>query len=229
MKTTTAVTLLILCFNGLFAQVPGSTIYSIVNGNQVSIYQVNARQNCGFSPGLKHVIITDSIINWYQVDTLGIFYGCFCYFDYSVNIDSLNPGNYTANIYSAYHLPNSSDTLYQGSTTFTIEGPVIFDSIVHLTTHASACHEYNSVRNDLPFTEQFNVVSNSNGLLIENKGYGKITKIILSNLSGQEVFRKTYGQASHIQLPVSFLNKGVYIISIFDEYYKIGYRKVVVL
>lgn len=228
MKTILVIAIFTICLQGLFAQDPTNTIYPIVNGNQVSIHQDNSYHNCGFSPGLEHVIINDSIINWYQVDTLGIYYGCMCFFDYAVNIDSLNPGNYTVFVHSVYPVYNISDTTYEGSTTFTIEGQVRCDSILQLTSYASACHVNTGLENDHPDDEQFVIVSNANVLSIGNKGSRRITKVLLSNLSGQVVLKKDYISSLEIQLSTSFLKKGIYVISIYDEHNNVENRKVVI-
>lgn len=217
-----------ICFHGLFAQNPGSIFYAVVNGNQVSIHQDNAHHNCGFLPGLENVTITDSIINWYQIDTLGISYGCTCYFDYSVSIDSLNPGNYTVMVYSVFDLSYGTSTIYEGTTSFSIGGQTTCNNNFQLSSNASECHEYTGLKIDPPMDVSYVIVHNANGLSIRNKGSGKIIKVVLSNLSGQVVLKNAYSASSEIQLSASSLKKGVYVISIYDERNTIENRKVVI-
>lgn len=217
-----------ICSLGVSAQYQSDTIYPIVYGNQVSIHQDNAHRNCGFQPGLKHITIDDSIIKWYQVDTIGIFYGCLCFFDYSVTIDSLNPGSYTALVYSVYHTPDWSDTTYEGITTFTIIGQPECDSIVQLSSFASACHEYDGLKENRPLGLKYTIICNANGISINSKGTGRINRVAISNLSGQEVFRKIVEPAPVIQLQTPMLNKGIYIISVSDNHGVTENQKIVV-
>jgi len=228
MKALILIAIFSIYFQKVSAQVPSDTIYPIVNGNQVSLHQDNAHHNCGFQPGLKHITVNDNIINWYQVDTIGIFYGCLCFFDYSVTIDSLNPGNYTAFVYSVYNAPTSQDTTYEGVTSFTIFGQPECDSILQLLSHASACHEYDALKEKPAIEKKYSIISGANGLFIINKGTGKIVKVVLTNLSGQEMLRKVYEPASEIQLPASMLRKGVYIISISDNHGETENHKVAI-
>jgi hypothetical protein len=230
MRSFILTVVLSICFQGLFAQDNEfDTIYPIVSGNQVSIHQDNAYQNCGFRPGLEHITINDSIINWYQVDTIGMFFGCRCWFDYSVNIDSLNPGTYTVFVYSCYNSPSWSDSTYEGSTQFTIEGPQTkCDSILHLSSTATPCHEYTALKFIQPVDEQYSIKYNTDKLSVVTKG-PKIIKVILSNLSGQEVIGVKYNSATEIQLSISSLKKGVYIISLFDNYNIRVNRKLAIL
>ncbi len=227
MKTTLLIAVFGLYFLGLFAQ-PPTTIYAVVNGNQVSIHQVNAYHNCGFSPGLNNITMNDSVINWYQYDTLYIIYGCMCFFDYMVSIDSLNPGTYTVDVYSGYVLPSGTYPHYEGSTTFVIGAPAGCDSILKLSSSASLCHPFNSLRKPEPYEERYSVLYKSDMLIITNKGSGVIAKVVLSNLAGQEVLRKVCNTASDVQLSTSFVKKGVYIISLFDDHGAIENHKVVV-
>lgn len=211
MKRIILIAALIICFQQLFAQYDYDAIYAIVTGNQVSIHQDNAYHNCGFAPGLEHITINDYIINWYQVDSIGILYRCMCFFDYSVTIGPLNPGNYTVFVYSVYTSTGLSDSTYEGSAFFTIEGQYRGDSIIQLTSHASECQ--GSI---LPADDQYIIENNSSGLSVICIGSGKIIKVELTNLSGQGVLRKAYNSESEILLPISALKKGLYIISLYD-------------
>ena len=84
------------------------------------------------------------------------------------------------------------------------------------------------MENDLPVDEQFVIVSNANVISIGNKGSRRITKVLLSNLSGQVVLKKDYISSLEIQLSTSFLGKGIYVISIYDEHNNVENRKVVI-
>lgn len=212
--------------SGLLAQVPSDTIFSIVNGHQVSIHQNNAYHNCGFSPGLKHVVINDSVVNWYQVDTLYIFYGCMCFFDYSVSIDTLKAGTYIANVYSVYNTPDIHDTSYQGSTSFTIFEQNQCDEAIKLLSTKSDCHQYNALKKQFAFEDLFKIHIGQDWFSINSVGLLSIANISLFNLSGQLVLSEKFDFATETRMSTSSLTKGIYILSITDQQKNIYYKKI---
>jgi hypothetical protein len=232
MKNLFLLIVLFITCEGLFAQPLWDTIYAVVNRNQVTIHQDDARQNCGFQPLLENITMeNDSVLSWYQVDTTGIYYGCMCFFDYSITIDSLNPGNYTVLVYSAYNLgaSPSSDTTYQGSAIFTIEEQANCDNILQLSSIVGICHEYDGLKEKIPLKEEYIISTNIDRITITILGTRRINKAVISNLSGQKIFQECYSSESEIQIPTTSIEKGIYIISLFDSDNRLVNKKVAII
>ena len=101
----------------LFAQRDGN-IFAEVDSNYVTLWQTNTSRNCGCYYTMD--VTTENLqIDWYQIN-IGDGAFCMCNFDLSVTIGPLLPGNYNTDVFSRELSP---DTIYQGSTSFTIETP----------------------------------------------------------------------------------------------------------
>ncbi|MCP4710286.1 MAG: hypothetical protein GY869_16815, partial [Planctomycetes bacterium] len=79
-------------------QARADSISSIVQGDTATIWHTDTYRNCG-SLFTMDVQISDNLITITEVDT-GEAMFCMCYFDLSVTIGPLEPGDYTAEIYS---------------------------------------------------------------------------------------------------------------------------------
>jgi hypothetical protein len=211
-----------------FAQQNYDTIYAVVNGNQVSIHQDNAQHNCAFTPIPGNLTLNGYAINWYQVDTIGMIAVCGCFFDYSVDIDSLPQGNYTVNVYSAINSLFTPDTVYEGSAHFTVNGPYQCDNSLELSSYNGPCHEYDGIKKHDRGNDYYIITQNPAGMAITGMGSEQISSVILSNLSGQEVLRNNYDPASVVYVSTSGLSKGFYIITINDGQKAKTNRKVVI-
>lgn len=136
---------------GQFTDYTGGTLSTTVNGSSVKLQQDTAWRNCG-SDYDQQISIHGDTITWLQVD-FGFSYGCTCFFNYSVTIDSLPDGDYTAMVWYTLvsnalvfdsttgtwgysHVPR--DTTYAGTTVFSISGGII-STPVHSSSYASAC------------------------------------------------------------------------------------------
>jgi hypothetical protein len=214
MKALLFIAALGICSLG-FAQQDVDTMYAIVNGNQVSIHQDNAGHNCAFTPIPDNVAVNGNVINWYLVDTIGMIAVCECYFNYAVDIDSLSPGDYTVNLYSAIHSPYTPDSVYEGSAQFTIAGPYQCDNSFQLSSYVGPCHEYNGIMQH--GTDQYSIRQYPGGLMIVSNGAATINRVVMSNLSGQEVLKNDYNAASEIYLSAEACEKGFYIIKVYDS------------
>ena len=121
MKNVTKSLSFVLLFT--FVTIPGvglaqtDSIYVDIQGDTATIYHTQTYRNCGALFNMD-VQMADNHITITEIDT-GASADCMCYFDLSVTIAPLDPGYYTADIYS---LELWGDTLYWGSTSFTIEG-----------------------------------------------------------------------------------------------------------
>lgn len=199
------VSIALLSISG-FSQNVADSIYAVVNGNQVTIYQDDATRNCGFLPNLENAYLQDGNLKWYQVDVSGEVYGCECLFDYSVSIDSLNPGTYNVGVYYVYF----SDTIFEGTTSFTIESQYPCDNVLELSSYAGTCQV--AVK-EIP-TDNLVIMNTSDVLSISLHSTEKITRASLSNISGQKIYAKSYTSGNEIHIPTSSFKPGIYVISI---------------
>lgn len=189
-----------------FSQSVSDSIYAVVNGNQVTIYQDDATRNCGFLPNLENLYVHDGVINWYQVDVSGMVFGCECLFDYSISIDSLNPGTYNVGVYYVYF----SDTTFEGTTSFTVESQFLCDDVLELSSYAGTCE----VAVDKIPTENLFIMNSDDAISISLNSNEKITKASISNISGKTIFSKDYSSAAEIYIPTGSFQWGIYIVSI---------------
>lgn len=203
-----ALTISLLAIYGYSQSIPDS-VYAVVSGSQVTIYQDNAFRNCGFQPNLENIVFQDGVMKWYQVDQSGEYYGCMCTFDYSVSIDSIMPGTYDVEVYFVYF----SDTTYDGSTSFTVTSPILCDDNLELSSYAGTCEV--SV-DDLP-TENLLIETSAEGLAISMKSNEKIFKSCVSTMSGRVVFTKNNPAGNKIFIPASSYIPGIYIVSIVTD------------
>ena len=194
--------------NTLTAQFLPNAIYTEVIRNQVTIHQTDAERNCCFLPDLENLVLSGNTISWYQTDTMGVYCGCECFFDYSVTIDSLNPGNYSAMVYSVY----MSDTIFEGSVDFTISSQIECDQNLLLSSIASICHESTSTED--VSTEEFVVQVSPDYISVSSTPEERILKIKLYSISGQDVNCKVSGSNTEAIVHISSLPEGVYIMSL---------------
>ncbi|MFH1118835.1 MAG: T9SS type A sorting domain-containing protein [Bacteroidota bacterium] len=162
-------------------------------------------------PDLENITIQHGIISWYQSDTMGIYCGCNCYFDYSVTIDSLNPGNYTAMIYSVYF----SDTTFSGASNFTIASHVQCDNNIQMSSDASICHLPTLIR-DIP-KDNLIILNGSDYITVSTSSDEKILKISLISITGKEVYRTESESFTELLIPVESLTKGIHILTIVTD------------
>lgn len=227
MKALTLIAAMCICSSG-FAQWNPDTAYAIVNGNQVSLHQDNVANNCAFTPIPDNVAINGNLIDWYLVDTIGMIAVCECYFNFSLDIDSLSPGDYTVNLYSAILSPFTPDTSYGGSIHFTITAPHQCDNSFQLASVNGPCHEYDGIKKHPGNRDQYSISQYPGGLSVAGKGAAKISRVVMSNLSGQEVLTGEYDSLPEIRLSTTALGKGFYIITIYDNSRKVMNRKVAI-
>ena len=115
-----------------------------VQGDTVILCQDTALRNCGALYQMKTWLAGD-VLYWYQTDT-GVTFGCLCFFNLSVSVDSLNPGNYTARAYYTQYPdwgPPFPDTVYAGSVGFTVTKPGNYAIPGWVGQEQSDCFELN--------------------------------------------------------------------------------------
>ena len=91
-----------------------------VKGDTVVLKDDSAYRNCGAHYSMEFSYISGGTYRWTQRDIGSVAY-CYCNFDLSLTIDSLEPGYYTVNTY--YTNAGSSQLKYVGTITFTISKP----------------------------------------------------------------------------------------------------------
>jgi hypothetical protein len=110
------------------------SIYATVQGDTATIWHTQTHRNCG-SEFYMDVTLDDYHLTVTEIDT-GEYALCDCYFDLYVTIAPLSPGTYTVDVFG-------TDTLYGtywGSTTFTIGGAALRDSVTIIDQDQSECY-----------------------------------------------------------------------------------------
>ncbi len=130
--------LILICIASscLLATAQNGTIYAEVKEDTVTLWQTGAERNCA---ALYEMIVSldDFRLQWLQRDTGGLV-NCMCTFDLSVTVASLAPGTYLADV---YHTEIAGpDTIWDGSTTFVIEGPEFRDPVNMIAAFQSECY-----------------------------------------------------------------------------------------
>lgn len=132
---------LFLFANFLLAQ--NDSIYVVVDGPNATIWQTNTQRNCGAIYQMD--IVSDAYnISWYQIDTGATAY-CICNFDLSVTIGPLEGGEYFVDVFST-DVAFPGDTIFQGTTSFTIGGRNVEDKINIIDEYQSDCYNYVNIK-----------------------------------------------------------------------------------
>jgi hypothetical protein len=97
------------------------SIYAITESDSVKIYHDCSLRNCGLNIAMD-VQINGNVITITETNEYGDQALCDCFFDFSVSINELLPGNYTAEIYAIDRPTQPENVDYYGSVEFTIEG-----------------------------------------------------------------------------------------------------------
>jgi|WetSurMetagenome_2_1015567.scaffolds.fasta_scaffold280559_2 hypothetical protein len=95
-----------------------SSLFAVVNENNVTIWETSVRRDCGASY-VMGIDLDSNNMTWWQHDD-GVFVTCLCYFDLAVYYGPLEPGDYNVDVY--YTSAEIPGVTYDGSTTFTIQG-----------------------------------------------------------------------------------------------------------
>jgi hypothetical protein len=211
------------------------SLFTIVDGNIVTIWDMHAHRNCAATYRME-VTQDNQSINWIQRDT-GTYAYCYCTFDYSITFGPLDPGSYTAFV---YYTESGETTLnIVDAVLFTIEGPITDTSSV-FTPFSSVCggahlglNEAGKNKGDFvgqnfpnPFSYQTTIplkmISPQSMLLIYNSMGAIVRKIALSNNSGKEVTISRLDDNGH-RLP-----PGIYFYSI-QSPFPAGFHRMVVV
>ena len=170
----------VLCYS----QFNQNSLYAVVDGNTVTLYDQGAYRNCC---AVYEMILTleDEQLTWMQQSAGEICY-CMCYFDLQATTGPLEAGSYVTDVY--YNDIPGEEPVFVGSIDFTIEMPAKADTLEVLDFYQSNCYYL------VPFDE--NKVSENTINCYPNpaEGYMKIkcrvnaaADIRILNILGQEV------------------------------------------
>jgi hypothetical protein len=206
MKNIYILLLALFILNIADAQPVTGHLYGVVNGSNVILKLDTASRNCG-AEYVQYFVLNPHTcqIDWYQIDT-GQIFGCSCWFNYSIKIDSLPVGWYTANNYYTY--PIGNDTVFNGSTTFLIDSSAV-NKPVQINDSSSLCFSVESIkekrmREEFPYPDP-----------VENYIYYPKAFAIL-DLMGKEL-----GRSNDLRFDMSMVNPGIYFLKSQNKIFKI--------
>ena len=144
-----------LLSNLVYSQQPQDSIFVIINGDTVHIWNTGAYENCACLFRMDVTISNDTIYVT-EVDTANTWAFCLCYFDLNTSIAGLQSANYCVEIYRRFLL--DPDTLiYVGSTSFNYNGSLLtFASI----SYQSECYDISSVEGNEEIPEAYKLEQN---------------------------------------------------------------------
>lgn len=218
MKTLRISFLSILLLASLCSFSRNDTIFAVVTGDTVTIWQTEAWRNCG---AVYEMIIegSDHHLSWIQSDT-GDAAFCLCYFDLSVSFQVPEPGHYEVDVYYTESI-DPVLLFYAGSTSFDVGGAARSGEII--SYYQSECYSGVGVAepaslvgknlNIYPvparFDEHINIEFNS-------AKKGAVLEIL--TMTGKRLFSKRYTENQFIQdqLRVAELvpASGIYLVRI---------------
>ena len=135
---------------------PQDSIFVIISGDTVHIWNTGAYENCGCLFRMD-VSISNDTIYVTEVDTASDWAYCLCNFDLCVSVTGLQSGNYFVEVFRKMPLVNPDTLFYIGSTSFTYGGsPLAFES----GSYQSDCYNITQVQEDAVQPKEFNLDQN---------------------------------------------------------------------
>lgn len=175
-----------------YSQFNQDSLYAVVDGNSVTLYNQGAYRNCC---AVYEMILTQEgqHLTWLQQSAGEICY-CICYFDLQVTTGQLEAGSYVTDVY--YNDIPGEDPVYVGSIDFTIEMPARADTLEVLDFYQSDCYYLVSVDDNRVYENMITCYPNP------AKNYMKLkcrvhaaSDVCILNILGQEVKRFKLSQA----------------------------------
>lgn len=100
------------------------SVFSIVSGDSVTIWNTDIEANCAAEFGYSVVMLDSNIIVLTEMDTSGRFARCLCKFDIQYQLIDLGPGHYDVEVHRAflekYGYPKDT-VIFIGSTSFDVD------------------------------------------------------------------------------------------------------------
>jgi hypothetical protein len=129
---------------------PEDSIFVIISGDTVHVWNTGAYENCGCLFNMD-VIISNDTIYVTEVDTASEWAFCMCYFDLCTSLTGLQNGVYFVEVFRFMPL-SSPDTVFIGSTSFTYGGSVL---AFFLQSYQSDCYSITESRGDKEYPKEF--------------------------------------------------------------------------
>jgi hypothetical protein len=129
---------------------PEDSVFVIISGDTVHIWNTGAYENCGCLFRLD-VMLSNDTIYVTEVDTASDWAFCTCYFDLCTSLTGLQNGVYFVEVFRFMPL-SSPDTVFIGSTSFTYGGSVL---AFFLQSYQSDCYSITESRGDKEYPKEF--------------------------------------------------------------------------
>ena len=140
----------------VFAQQPQDSIFVIIDGDTVHIWNTGALENCASKFRMDISFSTDTIFVA-EVDTTDIYVPCMCYYDLCASITGLQSGIYIVKVFRDLPLIFPDTLLYIGSTSFAYGG----SSISFMTeSYQSDCDPITSIEENSIIPQKFELLQN---------------------------------------------------------------------
>jgi len=222
---------LILFSCSMYAQI-GSP-YVIVDYDSVEIGIIDMARNCGAKYAME-AQLNDSLLTVAAVDTGQMAFCESCYFDASITIGGLEPGNYYVNIYS-YDNSGWDNTLDTWIRDTTFIGSLTFSIIVNstndykiLSTYQSGCSHSGGVDEETVPTEFASLNNypnpfNSSTKIEFHLPFNETAEMSVYDVNGKKVttlFNKYYSAGNHSLLwKATDISSGMYFLTISTKSY----------
>jgi hypothetical protein len=156
MKKIFLVALIITLNISVYPQQPQDSIFVIIDGETVHIWNTGALENCaskfrmdvGFSADTVFVV---------EVDTTDIYVPCMCYYNLCASITGLQSGFYYVKVLRKLPLIFPDTSLYIGSTSFNYEGS---SAAFTTSSYQSDCDPITPVEENSIIPQKFELLQN---------------------------------------------------------------------
>jgi hypothetical protein len=138
------------------AQQPQDSIFVIIDGDTVHIWNTGALENCASKFRMDISFSADTIFV-IEVDTTDIYVPCMCYYDLCASITGLQSGIYIVKVFRDLPLIFPDTLLYIGSTSFVYGGSSIS---FNTESYQSDCDPITSVEENSIIPQKFELVQN---------------------------------------------------------------------
>ena len=126
MKTKFLSIVLLLFSSFIFAERPADSLFTVISGDTVHIWNTGVFENCGCLFTMDVSVSSDTIYVT-EIDTSSMWAFCLCYFDLRVSITGLQSGSYHVEVFRKFFLFPETTT-YIGSFLFFYGG--IFNEFI---------------------------------------------------------------------------------------------------
>jgi hypothetical protein len=132
------------------------SVFVIISGDTVHVWNTGAYENCGCLFRMDVILSSDTIYVT-EVDTASDWAFCTCYFDLCASVTGLQTGTYFVKLFRYMPLFYPDTVFYIGSTSFTYGGSFIgFSS----QTFQSDCYNITEVNNSKSYPKEYTLEQN---------------------------------------------------------------------